>query len=80
MTDLDTAIGAAWLRILTNREYQVAELVSRGLANKVIAHHLSVTEGTVKIHAHAIFQKLGVRNRGELIRTFATRDGSTTSL
>jgi DNA-binding NarL/FixJ family response regulator len=77
MTDLDTAIGAACFPILTNRESQVAELVSRGLANKVIASHLNVTEGTIKLHAHAIFQKLGIRNRGELIQRFATRNGST---
>jgi DNA-binding NarL/FixJ family response regulator len=78
MTDLDTAIGAAYFPILTNRESQVAELVSRGLANKAIASHLNVTEGTIKLHAHAIFQKLGIRNRGELIQRFATRNGSTT--
>ena len=77
MTGLDTAIGAAYFPILTNRESQVAELVSRGLANKAIASHLKVTEGTIKLHAHAIFQKLGIRNRGELIQRFASRDGST---
>jgi DNA-binding NarL/FixJ family response regulator len=77
MTDFDPAIGAAYFPILTKREYQVAELVSRGLANKAIASHLEVTEGTIKVHAHAIFQKLGVRNRGELIHRFVTRNGST---
>jgi DNA-binding NarL/FixJ family response regulator len=76
MTDFNTAIGAAYFPILTNREHQVAELVSRGLANKAIASHLDVTEGTIKLHAHAIFQKLGLRSRGELIQKFATRNGS----
>ena len=37
--------------------YQTS-LVSVGLSNKEIAHHLSLSEGTVKIHLHNIFRKL----------------------
>jgi DNA-binding NarL/FixJ family response regulator len=59
------------IRALTNREREVAALVCRGLSNKTIAHQLSITEGTVKQYVHAIYVKLGVRSRYELIRRFA---------
>ena len=52
---------------LTAREWEVAQLATRGLPNKVIARELSVCEGTVKLHFHHIFQKLGVRNRTALM-------------
>ena len=54
-------------RSLTKREKDVFSLVSQGLANKVVASQLGVTEGTVKIHLHNIYQKLKVANRVELI-------------
>ncbi len=38
-------------------------LAVRGFANKTIARQLSVTEGTVKLHLHHIYQKLGVSSR-----------------
>jgi two-component system nitrate/nitrite response regulator NarL len=52
---------------LTAREREIAQLATRGLPNKVIARELSVCEGTVKLHFHHIFQKLGVRNRTALM-------------
>ena len=54
-------------QMLTRREVQVVELVSQGLANKAIAEHLGLREGTVKIHLHNIYQKLQVPNRTGLI-------------
>jgi DNA-binding NarL/FixJ family response regulator len=40
--------------------------VLQGLRNKQIADRLQITEGTVKIYLHAIYQKLGVTSRMEL--------------
>ena len=40
--------------------------MATGLRNKQIADQLSITEGTVKIHLHTIFEKLGVSSRVEL--------------
>jgi two-component system nitrate/nitrite response regulator NarL len=51
---------------LTARERQLIELVRRGLRNRDIASELGVTEGTVKVYLHGIFDKFGVDNRTEL--------------
>lgn len=48
---------------LTERQLEVVRLLARGETNKVIARHLGVTEGTVKVHLLAIFRALKVRNR-----------------
>ncbi|ANW00258.1 LuxR C-terminal-related transcriptional regulator [Bradyrhizobium icense] len=48
---------------LTDRERQIMRLVSEGLSNKEIARRLNVTDGTIKVHLHHIFQKLEVSNR-----------------
>jgi len=53
---------------LTPREAEVARLAADGLSNKAIARSLGVTEGTIKVHLNAIFRKLGVGNRSDLIR------------
>lgn len=51
---------------LSRRERELIELVRRGLRNRDIAETLGVTEGTVKVYLHAIFDKVGVENRTEL--------------
>jgi len=54
------------LDALTLRERQIAEHVGRGMRNRDIADSLGMSEGTVKVYLHAIYQKLGVANRTEL--------------
>jgi two-component system nitrate/nitrite response regulator NarL len=61
-------------RLLTPREMEIVRLAAEGLRNKEISERLSITEGTVKIHLHNIYEKLGVTGRGQLI-LFATRHG-----
>ena len=51
---------------LTNRERQIIRLVSEGLSNKEIGRRLKITDGTIKVHLHKIFEKLQVRNRTAL--------------
>lgn len=58
---------------LTDREQQVAFLVGLGFTNKGIAQQLVLSEGTVKVHTHNIFQKLGVKTRAELIYALSRR-------
>ncbi len=53
---------------LTERELEVLNLLSRGLANKQIAVELGISEHTVKFHVSSIYTKLGVTNRTEAVR------------
>jgi DNA-binding NarL/FixJ family response regulator len=63
-------------RLLTPRELEIVRLASEGLRNKEIGERLSITEGTVKIHLHNIYEKLGVTGRSQLI-LYATKQGLT---
>jgi DNA-binding CsgD family transcriptional regulator len=51
---------------LTAREREIVLLVVSGLTNKAIANELHLSEGTVKIHLHNVFIKIGVRRRRAL--------------
>jgi DNA-binding NarL/FixJ family response regulator len=55
---------------LTSRQQEVAALAAAGLSNKRIARQLGITEGTVKLHMHGIFDRLGVRSRAILAATW----------
>jgi two-component system nitrate/nitrite response regulator NarP len=51
---------------LSKKERAVVGLIGQGLRNKEIAAELGVTEGTVKVHLHKIFEKVDVTSRFEL--------------
>ena len=59
---------------LSEREREVALAAVDGLPNCSIAARLDITEVTVKKHMSQIFRKLGIRNRGELIKRFWSED------
>ena len=48
---------------LTEREYEVLQLLGQGLSNKEMAKRLCLTEGTVKTHVHNVLGKLGAQSR-----------------
>jgi DNA-binding CsgD family transcriptional regulator len=56
---------------LTEREREVMKLAALGLSNKGIARQLGLVEGTVRIHLHSVYQKLGVANRTSLVAAIA---------
>jgi two-component system nitrate/nitrite response regulator NarP len=62
----DGSAEAGPLAALSTRERSIASLIVRGLKNRDIAAELGIGEGTVKVHLHNIFEKLGVANRTEL--------------
>jgi ligand-binding sensor domain-containing protein/DNA-binding CsgD family transcriptional regulator len=66
--DLEGALGAFGL---TEREEEVVRLVLQGASNKDIEKKLFISGSTVRNHIYNAYQKLGVRNRLELIRRVA---------
>ncbi len=52
--------------LLTARERQIVRVMAEGLSNKEIAQRLRLAEGTVKVHLHRIYRKLGIGNRTAL--------------
>jgi two-component system, NarL family, nitrate/nitrite response regulator NarL len=73
---VDTAANTMTER-LSNREMIVAECLSKGMPNKIIARQLGLSEPTVKVHVKAILRKLKVRNRTEAALRVATWGGAT---
>jgi DNA-binding NarL/FixJ family response regulator len=52
--------------VLTQRERQIIDLVSKGLSNKEIGRRLDLSAGTIAVHLHRIYQKLAINNRTAL--------------
>jgi two-component system, NarL family, nitrate/nitrite response regulator NarL len=52
--------------VLTERERQIMHLVCEGLSNKDIGRRFSLSDGTVKVHLHHIYEKLAIHNRTAL--------------
>ena len=53
--------------LVTPRELEIIRMIATGLRNKEIATRLSISEGTVKIHLHNIYEKLDVDGRLALL-------------
>jgi tripartite-type tricarboxylate transporter receptor subunit TctC len=51
---------------LTSREREIVDLISLGLSNKEVGRQLDLQEGTVKVHLHNIYTKIGIANRTAL--------------
>ena len=70
------------LRRLSRREQEVVRHAATGLRNQEIGERLRISDSTVKSHLTRIFQKVGVRDRSQLValyhghRPSATRDVS----
>lgn len=59
--------------VLTSRERQIGKLAATGLRNREIADRLGISVGTVKVHLHNVYRKLGVRGRVQLATYARTR-------
>jgi DNA-binding NarL/FixJ family response regulator len=59
-------------RMLTHREQEIVRLLCEGgLSNKEIARKLNISDGTIKVHLHNIYQKLEIKNRTTLVRLWS---------
>lgn len=62
------ARAAALVKTLPRRQYEVLELVAKGLLNKQIAYRLGIAEKTVKMHRNLLLDRLGVATSADAIR------------
>jgi LuxR family maltose regulon positive regulatory protein len=58
---------SALIEPLSERELEVLQLIAEGLTNPEIASRLFLSLHTIKVHAHNIYGKLGVRNRTQAV-------------
>jgi DNA-binding NarL/FixJ family response regulator len=58
---------------LTRREQQLVPLIAKGLTNKEIANHFSVSEQTVKNHLYRMKQKTGAEDRLDIVQLYRTQ-------
>lgn len=65
------ALAEPDLSSLTERETQVARAVAEGQSNREVADQLHISERTVKAHLGSVFEKLGVRDRVQLVLRLA---------
>lgn len=60
---------------LTPREEEALVLLTKGYANKEIAHHLDVSIETVRSHLKHIYEKMHVRSRAEAVARYMSGAG-----
>lgn len=65
---------------LSEREAEVARRVAAGRTNKEVARALDITERTVKAHLSAVFDKLGVRDRLQLVLRYGRAEQAEAAL
>ena len=58
---------------LTRREQQLVPLIAKGLTNKEIANHFSLSEQTVKNHLYRMKQKTGAEDRLDIVQLYRTQ-------
>jgi DNA-binding NarL/FixJ family response regulator len=59
-----------FIKLLTEREKDIAQMIADGLSNKEIAQKQKIALSTVKGHIHHIFEKAGVSDRIALALKF----------
>ena len=60
--------------LLTNREMEIAALISKGYPNKEIANKLFMSEGTIKNYISTILDKTGLGHRTQIAIYYLTGD------
>jgi len=60
--------------VLSPRELEIVRLVVTGRSNREIASRLAISDGTVKVHLHHVYEKLNIKGRLELALYARDRD------
>lgn len=64
--DYDVMVEAENVEKITDIEWDIIKDVGRGMSNREIAEHISLTEGTVRNYISTILKKIGLRDRTQL--------------
>ena len=70
--DIEKTAVRCLLDLLTPREFEVMQLVVRGMLNKQIASELGTAEKTIKVHRGRVMRKLGIVSVADLMRLVET--------
>jgi DNA-binding CsgD family transcriptional regulator len=68
------SISAAEVTSLTNRQRDLADLAALGLSDKEIGSRLGISDHTVGNHFRAIYARLGISKRSQLIAFVKSRE------
>ncbi len=60
--------------VLSKREQEILALLAQGYFYKEIADQLGITPGTVRVHLHAVYEKLHVSSRTEAVVKFLNKN------
>ena len=55
--------------VVTERQYEILQLLAKGLLNKQIGNELGISINTVNAHLHEIFSRLHVNNRTAAVQS-----------
>lgn len=68
--DLKLARSNFGRSLLTEREFEVAQMMLRGYPIDIISKRLKMAEGTTKVHRRNIYKKLDINSKAELFSLF----------
>lgn len=66
--------GPSEIDVLSKREQEILALLAKGYLYKEIADQLGITAGTVRVHLHAVYEKLHVTSRTEAVVKYLGRN------
>lgn len=70
----NTMAGIKKGKLLTEKEFEVVNLLLRGYTYKLTAERLFISENTIKYHVKNIYQKLNINSKMELIRMLGDKE------
>ncbi len=69
ISETDTAEAPSWLDELNKTEKKILKLIAEGMDNNEITERIFLAEQTVRNYIHKIYEKTGVQNRTQALKT-----------